>query len=296
MKRQAPNRKFYKEDFKAKEELPLLEFLQKTYADRSRNTVKSYLKNCQILVNDNCQTGFDYPVKRGDKVSFLSIGVDKPNPNHKCKIVFEDDDIIVVDKKYGVLAMGRGKEGEETVYSVMNEHVLRRNKNAKVFNAINLERDCSGLMILAKNIDSQEILQEAWKRNQIQIKYAAVVEGVVEKDRGTVDSYLKESPKSLKVHSYLTDDNGGKRAVTRYQTLKRGEHYTLLEVIPDTNIKSQIRVQLASIKHFVAGDKKYGSTNNPLKRICLHAHSITFYHPLTKKKMEFSIDIPKDFL
>lgn len=295
MKKQAPNRKFYQEDFEAKEEAPLLEFLQKTYTDRSRNSIKSFLRNRQILVNDRCQTGFDYPVKRGDKVSFLSIGVEKPNPNHKCTIIFEDDDIIVVDKKYGVLAMGRGKEGEQTVYSVMNEHVLRRNKNAKVFNTINLERDCSGLMILAKNIDSQEILQEAWKRNQIQIKYSAVVDGVVERDRGTIKSFLKESPKSLKVHSSTTD-NGGKKAITHYQTLHRSERYTLLEVTPETNIKNQIRVQLSSIGHSVAGDKKYGSTNNPLKRICQHVHSITFYHPLTKQEMEFTTEIPKDFL
>lgn len=295
MKKRTPNRRFYQEDFEAKEDAPLLEFLQKTYAERSRNTVKSYLRNRQIVINDRCQTAFDYPVKRGDKVSFLSIGMEKPNPNHKCKIVFEDDDILVVDKKYGVLAMGRGKEGEETVYSAMTEHVQRRDKNAKVLSAINLERDCSGLMILAKNPESQEILQEAWRRNQIQIRYAAVVEGSVEMDSGTIRSFLRESPKSLKVHSSQTD-NGGKRAITRYQTLHRGEHYSLLELTPDTNIKNQIRVQLASVGHFVAGDKKYGSTTNPLKRICQHAHSIAFYHPLTRQAMEFTSEIPKDFL
>lgn len=295
MKKNTPQRKFYQKDFVAKDNCELLDFLQKVFPEKSRSEVKSFLKHRQIIVNDQCRTAFDYNIKKGDKVSYLSIGLEKPNPNHKCKIVYEDDDLIVVDKKYGVLSMSRGKEGEDTVFSIMMQHVRRRDKNARVFIVHRLDRETSGLMLIAKNEKSQSILQDNWNANVLERKYVAIVEGAVEKDSDRIVSYLTESPKSLKMHSSPTD-NGGKKAITNYKVLQRGLHYSLLEIELETGRKNQIRCQLYSIGHSVAGDKKYGATSNPLKRICLHALSIAFVHPTTRKKMAFSTDIPKEFL
>ena len=295
MKKETPQRKFYQQDFIAKEDDSLLIYLQKQFSEKSRNEIKSFLRHRQIMVNDQCRTAFDYSVKRGDKVSFLSIGLEKPNPNHKCRIVYEDDDLIVVEKKYGVLSMSRGKEGEETVFSIMMQHVRRRDKNARVFIVHRLDRETSGLMMLAKSEKAQSILQDKWNDNILERKYVAIVEGAVEKEEDKIVSYLTESQKSLKMHSSPTD-NGGKKAITNYKVLQRGQYYSLLELSLETGRKNQIRVQLASIGHCVAGDKKYGATSNPLKRICLHAQSLSFKHPTTKKRMEFSTDIPKEFL
>lgn len=294
-KEKIPNKKFYQKNLLVDSDNLLLNFLLKTFSDKSRNEVKSYLAHRQILVNGKCATSFDFTLKKGDSVAFLSIGEGKPNPNHKCKILFEDEDIIVVDKKYGVLSMSTGKADEQTVFSVMTEHVRRRGKNNRVFIVHRLDRETSGLLLLAKNFEAQQILQMNWNENTVERTYIAVVEGEVTKPSGQIMSYLTESPKSLKMHA-SNRDNGGKKAITNYKTLKSGTKYSLLEVSLETGRKNQIRVQLASIGHPVAGDKKYGAKTNPLKRICLHAQTLSFYHPKTHKKMKFSTDIPKEFL
>jgi 23S rRNA pseudouridine1911/1915/1917 synthase len=288
-------RKFFTKDFSVKENCILLDFLLATYNEKSRSEVKSYLAHRQISVNGKVATAFDYALKAGDAVHFSSVGQEKPNPNQKVKIVYEDDDIIVIDKKHGILSMSNGTDGIQTAYSMMMEHVRKRDRDSRVFIVHRLDRETSGLMLLAKNQHSQEILQENWNNNIISRKYIAVVEGSFEKKSGQIASWLTESKKSLKMHSSPVD-NGGKKAVTNYKVLKNGEKYSLLEVELETGRKNQIRVQLASVNHAVAGDKKYGAATNPLKRICLHAKTLEFYHPRTNKKMSFDSAVPKDFL
>ncbi|MDR3327465.1 MAG: RluA family pseudouridine synthase [Prevotellaceae bacterium] len=294
-KKTLPQRKFYTKDFFVKEKKILLDFLLEVYKEKSRSEVKSYLAHRQISVNGKCVNAFDFHLQKGDNVRFSSTGEEKPNPNHKCRIVFEDDDIIVIEKKNGVLSMSNGTDGITTAYSLMMEHVRRRNRDNRVFIVHRLDRDTSGLMLLAKNQQSQEILQSNWNENIISRKYIAVVEGGFTEKGGQIVSWLTESPKTLKMHSSPVD-NGGKKAITNYMVLKSGEKYSLLELELETGRKNQIRVQLASVNHAVAGDKKYGATANPLKRICLHAKTLEFFHPRNKKKMSFDSGIPREFL
>ena len=289
-----PKNKFYTKDFIVENQSQLLDFLLVAFKDKSRSEVKSYLAHKQIAVNGKCVTAFDFSLKRADNVRFSSVGEEKSNPNHKCNIVYEDDEILVVNKKYGALTMSTGKEDETTCYSLMTEHVRRRGRNNRVFIVHRLDRETSGLLMFAKSEKAQQILQDNWNENVIARTYFAVVDGKVEQDKGQIVSYLTESRKSLKMKSSPTN-NGGKKAVTNYKILHRGEKYSLLELELKTGRKNQIRVQLASIGHPIAGDKKYGAQTNPLQRICLHARSLAFFHPITRQKMFFDTDIPKEF-
>lgn len=289
-----PKNKFSTKDFIVENKSQLLDFLLVAFNEKSRNEVKSYLAHRQISVNGKCVTAFDFPLKSADNVRFSSVGEDKPNPNHRCNIIYEDDDILVVNKKHGTLSMSTGKDDEITCYSLMTEHVRRRGRNNRIFIVHRLDRETSGLLMFAKSEKVQQILQDNWNENIIARTYVAVVEGKVEQDKGQIISYLTEHRKSLKMNSSPTD-NGGKKAITNYKTLQSGEKYSLLELNLETGRKNQIRVQLASIGHSIAGDKKYGAKTNPLQRICLHARSLAFFHPITRQKMFFDTDIPKEF-
>lgn len=281
-------------NYSVTEDSGLLEFLLSLWKDRSRTTVKSYLSHRQIAVNGRTETAFDIQLHVGDTVTFRSVGEQKQNPNHKVKIVYEDDYIIVVDKKPGVLSMSTGKDGEQTAYSVVLEHVRRRHRDNRIFIVHRLDRDTSGLLLFAKSQEIQELLQRYWNENVIERKYVAVVEGCPEKDKGRIVSWLTENPKSLKISSSPID-NGGKKAVTDYALIKFNGLYSMLEVSLQTGRKNQIRVQLASIGHPVAGDKRYGAKTNPLGRLCLHARILSFVHPATGEIMRFDTDIPSIF-
>lgn len=292
-KNNSPRRPSFSKSYTVQQPTTLLPFLIKTLGDHSRNAIKSFLAHRQIAVNGRCTTQFDQPLVKGDEVRFSAVGEERPNPNHKCRIVYEDNDLIVVDKKPGVLTMSTGIEGEQTVYSIMMEHVRRHRRDDRVFIVHRLDRETSGLLMLAKNELAQERLQYNWNENIIKRSYVAVVEGSVDND-GTIVSWLTENRTSLKMH--VSDrDNGGKQAITNYRVINRGDHYSLLELNLETGRKNQIRAQLAHIGHPIAGDKKYGAQSNPIRRICLHARSLVFKHPMTFEVMNFETEIPQAF-
>ncbi|MFI3297392.1 MAG: RluA family pseudouridine synthase [bacterium] len=281
-------------NFTVKRDEELLKYLIEIFNDQSRNTIKSYLAHRQIAVNGKTETLFSHMLKTGDNIRWSSVGEQRPNPNHKVKIIYEDDDIIVVDKKNGVLTMSTGKEGEQTAYSVMTEHVRRRHRDNRIFIVHRLDRDTSGLLLFAKSEEVQQILQHNWNENIISRTYVAVVEGKPAEEKGKVVSWLTENERSLKMQSSPTD-NGGKKAITNYNLVKDNGRYSLIELNLETGRKNQIRVQMASIGHPIAGDKRYGAQSNPLGRLCLHARTISFMHPITREIMRFDTDIPKIF-
>lgn len=274
----------------------LLEYLIENMPEASRTTLKSYLAHRQILVNGKLATSFDHHLRKGDELQILDRGVEKVNPNSRLRIIFEDQYIIIIEKKNGLLSMSTGKEGEQTAYSILMEHVRNqdRNKEARIFIVHRLDRETSGLLMFAKSEEVQQILQERWNENIIERRYVAVVEGEMEKKEGQIVSWLTENPKSFKMQSSPTD-NGGKKAVTNYKVIKSNGKYTLLNIWLETGRKNQIRVQLSSIGHPVAGDKRYGAHSNPVNRLCLHANLISFVHPMTGEKMKFDTGIPQLF-
>jgi len=157
-----------------------------------------------------------------------------------------------------------------------------------------LDKDASGVMMFAKSINVQEIMQRNWQQNIVDRRYSVLVEGKIENDEGTHISWLKESS-ALIMYSYKWD-NGGQKAITHYKVISKNEDYSLLEVKIDTGRKNQIRVHMKDLNHSIVGDKKYGSTQNPIKRMGLHAMSLAFTHPITNENLKFESPVPKSFL
>lgn len=219
----------------------------------------------------------------------------------KLDILYEDDCIIVADKPSGLLTMSTGKEGEITAYSILTDYVCsaRGGRNTRdkgrIFIVHRLDRDTSGVIVFAKDEQTKHALQDDWNETILERKYIAAVEGTLEYDEGTVASYLKDNPKSMKVSSSWTD-NGGKYSVTHFKVLRSSGQYSLVEFELETGRKNQIRVHASVIGNPVAGDRKYGSASNPLHRLCLHASTLVFHHPRTGQLLRFDTGIPKDFM
>lgn len=209
----------------------------------------------------------------------------------KVKIVYEDKEIIVINKPAKLLTINTDDGDQDNLYSQVREYIKKKNPKNKIFIVHRLDKETSGLVIFAKSEDNKQFLQTNW--NQFVRKYFAIVEGVVEKDKGTIQSYIAET-KTLQV--YCTKDKTlGKSATTNYQVIKREKKLTLLEINILTGRKNQIRVQLSDIGHPIVGDKKYFSRINPLNRMALHAYYLKITHPQTKKEIEFEIPMPIEF-
>ena len=272
-------------------EAPLLDYLLKN-VKMSRNKIKDTLQGRGIKVGGKTVTQFDYPLKRGMK---LAISKSKRNDTFKSKwvkIVYEDRYLIVVEKMPGILSMA-GAHTTLNVKTVLDEYFQKTRQKCRAHTVHRLDRDTSGLMVYAKDMETEQILEHNWHDIVFDRRYVAVVSGEMEEDRGTVANWLKDNKAYITYSSPV--DNGGKYAVTHYQTLARTTEHSLVEYKLETGRKNQIRVHTADLGHPVCGDVKYGNGDNPLHRLCLHAYMLCFYHPVTREPMEFSTPIPTTF-
>lgn len=283
------------QQFDVKEEAELLPFLLENLKKNSRNSVKSILTRGQVFVDGRCVTKHNHKLHAGQQVEILS---NKTAMNESMitglTIVYEDDAIIVIDKEAGLLSMAAKNKDEKTAFSEVSAYVKKQNPKGRAFIVHRLDRDTSGVLLFAKSEEVKMKLQDNWDVMAKERIYTALVEGNVKRDKGTVKSWLKET-RTFKVYSNPTD-NGGQLAITHYRKVRHNQRYTLLEIELETGRKNQIRVHMEEIGHPVTGDKKYGSTVNPLKRLGLHATSITVVHPLTNEVMKFETDIPSAFI
>lgn len=281
------------ETYEVSIENTLLPFLFESMPQRKRVTVKDYLKHNQVAVNNVPLTQFNAELHPGDVVK-VNLSREFPVFYHRrVQLVYEDDDIIVINKGYGLLSMGTDKVKEGTAYSIVRDYVKWQDPRNKIFIVHRLDRDTSGLMMFAKNIEAKEAMQHNWNNMVLNRKYLAVVEGKVEEPEGTIKSYLAETSQ---YEVYSTENpNEGQLAVTRYTTLKCRNGYSLLEVELDTGRKNQIRVHMKDLGHPIAGDRKYGAKTSPIHRLALHAQILRFVHPITRKEMNFTTPIPASF-
>ncbi len=271
----------------------LLAFVEKRLADHSKTKVKSMLKHNQFAVNSMPTSQFDTPLENGDKVSVNFTKSFRVFSSPRIKLVYEDNDILVINKGYGVLSMGTDNIKEGTAYSIMREYVKYSDPRAKVFIVHRLDRDTSGLMMLAKTMEAKDTMQHNWNNMVLNRKYVAVVEGVIPDDEGVVKSYLAETAQ-FEVYS-TQDPTKGQLAITRYKVLKRSSGYTLVELELDTGRKNQIRVHMKDLGHPIVGDRKYGASSSPIRRLALHARTLRFVHPITRKEMNFELPVPTRF-
>lgn len=274
-----------------KENAPLLEYLINNVSE-SRSKLKATLQGRGIAVNGRMVTQFDYQLKADDKIIISRHKKQNQFKSRYVKIVYEDRWLVVVEKNIGILSMAAG-HSSLNAKSVLDDYFLKSRQKCRAHVVHRLDRDTSGLMVYAKDIETEQILEHNWHQIVYDRRYVAVVSGEMEQDNGTIANWLKDN-KAYITYSSPTD-NGGKYAVTHFQVLNRTTEHSLVEYKLETGRKNQIRVHSADMGHPVCGDVKYGNGDDPLHRLCLHAYMLCFTHPVTGEPMEFSTPIPTAF-
>lgn len=277
------------------EKAELLAFLLSKMGGMSRNAAKALLAHRQIMVNDEICTQFNKELNTGDSVIVSSTRGNVELNHPKLKIIFEDQYLIVVEKKEGLLTVSTGKGDETTAFSILKYYVKNSSPQNRIFVVHRIDRETSGILVFAKTREIQLAMQQHWHEVVTRRVYVTLVEGKVEKEKDTIITWLTENEKSLKIHSSYTD-NGGQQAITHYRVVKSNEKLSLLEVELDTGRKNQIRVHMQGLGHPIVGDKKYGSITSPIGRMGLHARILAFIHPMTLEEVKFETAVPRSFL
>ncbi|MBQ6964321.1 MAG: RluA family pseudouridine synthase [Bacteroidaceae bacterium] len=289
--------------YTVKESAELLQFLMTSISGISRTKVKEFLSQRMVYVNNQIVTQYNYPLKPGTIVQVAKNRHKRTIASKMVHVVYEDAFLIVVEKREGILTNALPGDRRNSVKGILDEYVRRQNKSFAVHTVHRLDKGTSGLLLFAKRRDIQQIFVDNWQDIVLDRRYIAVVQGNMEKDAGTVTSWLTDN-KMFVTYSSPTD-NGGKYAVTHYRTLQRCNGYSLVEFKLETGRKNQIRVHMQDLKHPIVGDYKYGYQNAPQKgseasnlpqnRIHLHAFRLVFRHPITGEMLKFETSFPKEF-
>ena len=264
----------------------LLEYLYDNL-DAPRKKIKSYLAHKCIYINNNIVTKYNYRVIKGMSIIINTNG----RGMLPFDILFEDDDIIVVNKPSGLLSIATRKEKDKTLYHLVSEYLKSKNKRARVYIVHRLDKDTSGIVILAKNEKIKKQLQDNWNEYVSLREYTAVVHGNLDKKKGRIVQNLAETKTNL---VYVTKGDNGKKAITDYEVLKENNNYSLLKINIITGRKNQIRVALNSINSPIVGDNKYGIKDS-FNRLYLHANRLKIYYPIIGKDILFEVSIPNEF-
>lgn len=273
-------------------ETTLLPFLLAQVKDKSRNTVKGLLSRRQVMVGDKVVTRFDAPLTPGAVVTLLPMA-SAGAAELPFAVLYEDADLLVIDKPAGLLSMGNEKEKTRTAYRMVSDYVKARAPGSRIFIVHRLDRDTSGVLVFAKNERMKRALQDDWDKLVRRRGYLAVVEGRLPQAEGTVKSFLRETATHL-VYSG-TRGRDGKEAVTRYRMAAEGKGYALADIDLDTGRKNQIRVHMQDLGCPVAGDRQYGAHTDPMGRLALHAHELRFVDPRSRKELVMRAPMPVGF-
>jgi 23S rRNA pseudouridine1911/1915/1917 synthase len=278
-------------EFHVASECELLPFLLGLPIGLSRKQAKDVLKFQSVTVRGKPRVRHDTLLKPGDIVQIATRrqAGDRSLERAGLRVAHMDDAIVVVDKPVGLLSMGSEREKEKTAHRILNEHLkaLAKSPRQQVFIVHRLDRETSGLMVFARSEAVQATLQRNWK--DVTKRYLAFAEGTPPHASGTLRDNLVES-KSFKVHRVA---KGGEVAITHYRVLNTYGERSLLELTLETGRKHQIRVQLAAIGHPILGDRKYGATTDPARRLALHSCELKFHHPVSGAPMEFHSELPE---
>ena len=278
--------------FKVVEPVRLIVFVMEKMHGMSRNRAKALISNRVVLVNNAITTHPLAELKPGDVVQ---LDRSKHKKSFHCKeldIVFEDPYLFIIDKHPGLLSMSNNSR-QQTVQTVLNRYLEKGGGRNTSHLVHRLDRDTSGLMVYAKDVQTQQSLINGWQQLVSDRRYLALVEGEFQQTRGRIQSWLTEDKKFV-THSSPVD-NGGKYAVTHYNVLASSNGYSLVECELETGRKNQIRVHMADLGHPVVGDRKYGSDEDPMRRLGLHAYMLCFTHPVTGKHLRFETPVPYCF-
>ena len=278
--------------FKVTEEAQLIAFLMEKMHGISRNRAKALIVNRVVLVDNKITTHPLAELKPGQVVQLDRSKHKHSFHNSKLDIVYEDPYLLIIDKAPGLLSMSNNTR-QETVQTILNNYLEKGGGRNTSHLVHRLDRDTSGLMVYAKDVQTQQSLIDGWQNLVTDRRYIALVSGTMEQKEGKVQSWLTED-KRFVTHSSPVD-NGGKFALTYYRVLQEGDGYSLVECELQTGRKNQIRVHMADLGHPVVGDHKYGSTDDCIRRLGLHAYMLCFRHPVTGKMLRFETPVPACF-
>ena len=295
---------------KVAEPAQLMDFLMAKMGGMAKSSVKQLLGQRRVKVGNAVQTRHDFPLHPGDVVTVSSGRGNSQLTHPKLRIVYEDDDLIVVNKQPGLLTVAATPgSSETTAFSILRAYVKKQNARAGIYVVHRLDRETSGLLVFARSEELQHYMREYWRDLVTDRTYIALAEGILEPREGKITTWLTEDKRNAVVYSSPVDD-GGDIAITNYKVLKTSKHdvgannsqlstvnYQLVELHLETGRTNQIRVHLASKGCPVVGDRKYGHGNesSPIDRLCLHAKVLEFIHPVTEKKVRFESPVPKEF-
>lgn len=278
--------------FSVKSPQPLLAFLEKVLDGVSHSRAKAILGGGGVRVDHAIVKQFDYSLKPGQVVE---VSKRKPKGELRSKfvkIVYEDAHLVVIEKAVGILSMATSHHSF-CVKKVLDQYFHSTHQKCKAHVVHRLDRETSGLLLYAKTVKAEQILEHNWHDIVTDRRYMALVSGTLPQEKGTVESWLKDNAAYITYSS--PTDNGGKYAITHYRVLKTDGKRTLVELKLDTGRKNQIRVHMQDLGCPVCGDNKYGNGDNPIGRLALHAFRLNFFHPITGEPMHFETDVPRRF-
>lgn len=261
----------------------LLEGLQDLYPDSSKRTLRSFLKNKRVQVNQTTIQKSSYPLQPSDVLEI----VDKEQViANGVKIIFDCPNYLIIEKPSNLLSTPLDTKPSINAFDTLKDHYYPE----RIYPAHRLDFEASGLLLFCKKKENQILFKELFSKHLITRDYVAIVEGLVPTSEGIIESYLKELP-NLKVVS----SQDGKLAVTFYERVQKRKKTTCLLLKLKTGRKHQIRVHLSDLGYPILGDKRYGAQSKFKKRIALHAYHLAFQDPITNKQMEFFSSVPKEF-
>ncbi len=264
----------------------LFEIVLQRYPDSSKTTIRSWLREERLLIDGKPASSLDTPLSQ--ETSF-SLAPKKKYISSRIEILYEDKDLVVVDKPAGLLSVATDHQKTYCVHTILK----RRYHTRRVFPVHRLDRDTSGVLVFAYSEHSRDDLKKQFEAHTIEREYYALVKGSPTPSQGTWKSYLVEE-KNFFVRSTL--DKRGKIAITHYSVLKTNGVVSLLRLSLETGRKNQIRVHAKDAGHPLIGDEKYNpSLSEEEHRLCLHAGRLAFQHPRLEKKLEFKSPSPYFF-
>ncbi len=272
----------------------LLPYLIDRYPDVKRTKLRQWLKHGAVQVNGQAAVRTNHPLQPGDTVAIG--GKSDPRAEFQfplgMKVLYEDASLLVIEKPANLLSMASDSEREKTAYAVLTDYVRRGNRQSRdrVWIVHRLDRETSGLLVFARSAEAKRRLQAQWF--EAEKHYLAVVEGNPPAEQGVFSSHLDESG-PFKVYSAPPSERT-RHAVTRYRVVKRNVVRTLIELIPETGRRNQLRVHLADAGCPIIGDLKYEARTDPARRLGLHACSLQFKHPVTDELLTFESPLPPD--
>ena len=271
--------------------MTLLDALQARFPDSSKTTLRDLLKNDRVRVNGSPERDAKREITDDDRIE-IAARSERIDP--RVRILFEDADLVVIDKAAGLLTVPTDEMLYETAETFLNRYLGGTAEDVRVHHVHRLDRDTSGVLVFAKNTWTRDRLQELFATHDIERVYVAIVHGKLREPFGTFRSYLAEDSR-LRVRT-VANAAEGKEAVTHYRTTASGRRYSMLEVTLETGRRNQIRVHFAEAGHPVVGDTMYGKgREDDFGRLALHAKHLAFVHPRTGKKVSVTSDLPRAF-